>query len=605
MIINLMLIYAIITIISFAISLKLNMRIAITVLITMFSLSLMQYVLGIVGLLATGKIFTYILMMLCFIYVVYKIVKEKNMKVFLKENLLDLLVFFITYLVTIIVLKDKMVTTHNELSHWALSVKEMLYNNVLSSDNLLYAGYPPIMRVWGYWFCNFFSDFKDGYIYISNAILQASIVNGIVLLICKKKMIQSVLSIVLANVMMFVTSFLYYTSLFPDVMLSLLFVLCIAYMYDKTKLGLTDVVILTVVLVFIELTKEIGLLFICVILLYYLMHQKEYVDKKSYLLFTVIIMFSVVLLAKTTWTTYLRLNNQLQAWDMSGLNIKSIVGFLLGKGEEYQYDTVIKYFKSICTSENIKVFKINLPVIYIIIITLLLMYVMYRVKNNSNKIKKVLIATMVFDTVFIIGLLVMYMFSFAEFEAKELSAFVRYIQMVDIINIGALLIIIMDNNLNSYILVVTIVILQLSNNRPYTTFMKYKYNNLLSLRTRKQYENIIKYKELFNEQDKIYIVTDYSNDQYEERKRELALLNIRYELVPYKTYMLDIEDKGIDTIIEKLQCGYTYVYFNRATNAVIEKYDQLLSDSTERITTGALFKIIYIEDEIRIEKVKR
>lgn len=602
---RILLIYFILLITAIAISLKTKKRIGITTFLSIVSISIIQYLLGVIGLLKIGNIVTICFSLFFIFYIINHFIKNKNLSEFVKENWLDFIVFTFLYIITFIILYERSVITHNELSHWALMTKDMVYHDTFpkAGNNLLYAGYPPMLRTWYYWFANFFEVFKDGQIYVANALIHVYISIATVSLFNIKSKIKDLFLKILTISLTIITSTMFYVSLFADIVLALLFVFLIVYIYKIKKITVIDFIILSATLVFLELTKEIGMLFIIVVFIYLFMLQKKYYSENiKKLLLIIFVMFLVICTFKNSWTLYLELNNLNQAWDTSGFSKENIINFVTGNGKEYQYSTLKNYMKQLGIANNFRLFKTNIPILYIVIFSIIaILIMMYIKKDNKDEIKKVLISLLLFDFIFLFGLLCMYLFSFAEWEARILSAFTRYIQIVTVINLLLVLFLYVENFKKTLIpIILLIVVINFGNNRTITTFTEYKEKNEEYKNIASEYSDIQQHRDILNENDKIYVITEFDNPI----TREYVLLNLRYQMVPYDVFMLDEENVTEEELIEKLQCDYTYVYVYNCRRWSVGKYESLFASEDYKLKYNALFKIVYNDNKLTLEEVK-
>ena len=594
-------IYIILIIISIAFSIKTEKKLGISFFITIASISLIQFVLGIINLFKLGIIFSSVIAIIGLVYIFYYFYRNKKLKEYLKNNIFDLLFFTIVYLIIYILFKGMKVIRHNELAHWGLLVKNMLYADSLPtlSSNLVYVGYPPIVGVWEYFFSNFFLDFKDEYFYISNAILQFSLVFGIVSIL-NKKWIQSFLINIVMVLALFTISYLVFITLFVDITISLVFIFIIAYIYIMEKMTNIDFFILAISLIFLELTKEIGMLFVILALIYLLIMQWKYYKKEiKKLCMKIILIFLIVILFKNIWTLYLDFNNLNQAWDGSGFNLTNVINFISGKGESYQYQVTLDYFKAILFKENYLIFNMGISQIVTLLFSLIIITIIY-VITRDNKVLKTLIISLILNFTYIIGLLVIYLFSFAKWEAEVLLAFERYVQIINVINIMLMFFVLFDKA--RFVGIPSIILIIIINFASDTLLMTVTNLDSYSKKTEiisDSYCGIDKYKDLINDNDKIYIITEYDN----EIMRELVLLNLRYKMVPNNLYISDDEDITVEELEEKLRCGYTYVYVFNYSNESIQKYKTFLKESEDNIFNGYMFKIIYEDNNLLLEKV--
>ena len=595
-------IYFIIIIISMMFSLKLHKKIGVTFFITIATISLIEFLLGIVGLLKFTKYLIFVITWIGIVYIIYNFNKNKNVKEYLKRNICDLLFFTIIYFLLNIILKNKQIINHNELGHWGLLVKNIFYSDSLPkvNTNLIYVGYPPIVGIWEYFFCNFFYLFKDEYLYIAHSVLQFSLILGTTALLNKNSLYSILINILLTSIL-FSCNFLMFDTLLVDVTISLIFIFLIMYIYNMDKVNKVDFIILTILFSFLILVKEISFLFVIIGLFYLLILQIKHFKGNLLKIFEVIfLMFLIIFLFKNLWTLHLDLNNLNQAFDSSGLSMENIFNYIRGNGKAYQYEIIPKYFNKLFKYGIFEIGNIKISMVFVMVVSNLSILIIYFIKKDK-KILNLFTTLLILDCIYILGLLIIYIFSFAEWEAKILLAFERYIQTIAVVNILLMVLILIDNIKFKIIsIIILFTIFNLNNNAFKNIETKINWNTKNITEISNYYIDIEEYYGLFKNDDKIYVISEFENPI----EREIVLLNLKYRIVPFKVCFSDSEDIDKEGLEDKLKCGYTYVYMYNCSNENLEKYKQL-NGNKELFLNGDLFEVKYNDEKVLyLERVR-
>lgn len=509
---------------------------------------------------------------------------------------------------SILLYRDKLVTQHNELGIWALNVKNFLYFNALpnANSNLLNYGHNPITGFWNYYFCRVFTEFKDENIYISSALLQYSLVIAITSLIKEDKKIRNVLINISFIGFLFIVSYLVFTSLYVDTILGLTAIFILLYMLNiKEKVDKSDLLIIFISFIFLSLLKETSIAFVIVSLIIFLFKGIKLKNSRKEIFFIFLLLIVLLIVFNFLWNYYLKINklNDISG-DISNLNLDTIIEFLKGDSLIYRYETLKDYLSYLTTGENFKLFNINVSVISLLLITILVMLNIYIIKKDKN-ILSLMFSIIIENILFLGALLIVYLFVFAEWEAKYLSAIPRYVQTVNIINICALLYVLYEKFSHKNVMIISIfIIITLSGtNRGILEIINNEEKIQKTIVQREKYNGIEKYRSIFNENDKIYLVTEYEDKLGEGGKREIDLLSIKYQITPFRVYMFDESVVSEEEIINKLNCDYTYVYFYNVNKDIIERYSFLLKEG-QFIEENSLFKLYEENNKLKIDKVE-
>jgi hypothetical protein len=389
-----------------------------------------------------------------------------------------------------------------------------------------------------------------------------------------------------------------------DTILGLLFTILILYIIQIKNINLNDVIIISLILMFLILAKESGILFALValaLIVIYELLKKENTKKKIFLIFFILLILTFG--AKFSWDFYVNQNNLNIASDVSNINITNIKKFITGKDEKYRYNFIHIYLSYLLSGENFTIFNINVSVIAMLIITIIIMAFLY-IKKKDKKILYLMLSIIVINVLFLFSLFITYEFVFAQWEAEVLSAQIRYVQTLNIINVCTILYVLFEKCEHKKILafVILLIIIFSGTNRGLLQLIKNKEYINSSISKREKYMGIEQYRYLFNENDKIYLVTDYLNE-LDNSQRELDLLILRYQIAPFKIYMFNKAVVSQEKIINKLSCQYTYIYFYNYNEEIYNMYKFLLKDG-EDIEENSLFKLYQENGNFVMEKVK-
>ena len=419
------LIFSYIFIIALWLAKVLKHKISLTFSLAFIFIMIVLYISGLMGSLITGDIVLKIIVCgcLCDLYFTRKSYKLTD----LTDSSIFLLIIF--YIISIYLFKDNIPLQHNEIAHWALSVKNFYISNSLSKTNDLHVGYMPSVGLLGYWFLRFFKSFSDNMIYIVNSFFTYSLVISICYQIkAKQKFFISVITIfLLPSVSNIVFNYLYI-----EPILALLFVLGLIFLINNEKNSGNSIILLLVV-VGLSLLKKVSILFVVMLFLPVLSDKNETWENKMKFILPSL---TACILINCYWKDFLIFNNLCQARDISGINFHNVINFIQGKGEPYQYSVITNIFNALIGKgySTIKYSGYVIPNIYFFFPSIICM-ASCAVWAREHKIRQFISAIIAFNIVYILSLTITYMFSFAEWETTTLSGFKRYFQVINIVNL--------------------------------------------------------------------------------------------------------------------------------------------------------------------------
>lgn len=608
-IIGFILVYINLSVVAFAISVIFDKKMEISMIFSIAGISLIEYFFGMFFGLKIANLLIIFLSLLCIIYLAYKGITCKNKDIFLQKFSIEYFILTILYILSVFLYQNRLVVQHNELGFWGLSVKNMVYYDsiIQPNTNILHLSYIPMTGMFSYFFCQFFAEFKDGYMYIASALLQYSIIIAGLSFVKEKNIIKKILFYIFCIGICFIISPLVYTSLYVDPIVSIMGGFTLIYLLNVKDVNYKEIIISICLCSFLSLIKESGLLFAIIILIVFLIKLlREKKNIKTIILFGLLIL-SVMLGLRNLYSVYLKTNNLDNIYIYSSeLSLERIIVFIKGDGETYQYDAIKNYFEYLLKNGSIHILNTDLPVLTCLFISTVVMISIYVLKKD-REILYLTISIFIFNVLFLLMLMSTYVFVYGQWDAINLTAIVRYVQTLSIVNV-VIMFYSLFKTCNHKVLVILLmffIIVIDSPNRSLKEILRSKtiINNMEN--NRNAYSGIEKYIDLFNENDKILIVCDYPETTNNELYKEFALLNIKYQIAPNRAYMFLEEEATKQDIEDKIFTGYTYVFFEVANDRMKEKYSFLL-DSEENvsdITNDSLYKVIVNDENVFLQKI--
>lgn len=577
------------SIISLYFSLILNKKIFVTFPSAIIFIMLLEYIGGLLFDFTKANILIIIISAFCAIKL---ITKRNNLSKYIDSSIILNLIF---YIVSIIILKNKTVVSHNELWTWALIIKTFFIDNDLLKfgTSVVNAGYMPGNGLFCYWFLSHFKNYSDGLVFISNALVHYSLVIACSYFI--KSKVRFFYSIIIVLFLSIVSNLIYFY-LYVEPLLALYFVLMLLFYINSAKTKKNSIIFMLFT-IGLALSKSTAVLFFSAFIISIFL-----VTKKAKIKFLLPALFSFLFI-NISYSMYLNINNLNTSWDLYGINITNVIDFFMGKAEAYKYTVFNVYLDCFFkVKESVVYFlKIKIPPIIYLFISLCYLFLVNLIKRKY-KLKFIFISVFNINIIYIISLLLMYIFCFDKWESLCLSAFSRYIQVLNIINILACLYVFFSYKIRNlrtinFIKVILLLLLIYLCNNQYLCY-KREINKIKKINSlNKEYIDIRKHKHIFKENDKLLVITSKIKDINGER--EIAVYKIRYKFAPLNVNMMDKTIVSQEEISDKLLCGYTYIYFDESDDDVINQYKFL----SKKIMKNVLYKINKINNNFYITDI--
>ena len=398
------------------------------------------------GYLLVGVYFLIILALACVVYVVFRFIKDKS--VIKEANLLQGVLLYLLFLTLSIVINNGRYFHHwDEFSHWGTVVK-FFYSvdsfATLTAPGVYGIGFPqyfPGTSLFQYFFSRFDHQFVEWHSYVAMNILYFSLIMPFLKNIFdKEKWLKSaVLLIVLFLLPLQSTSF--YSSLYVDQLLGAFFGFTLVYYYTyRYEKSLFGVMIVSASAFMSAMTKDTGFLLslgaIAIIALDIALFRKAeikaFVSRKTILsrfrnIALLLMPLAATVFVRLTWSLLLIRSNfsATGKWNLPSIN--DIYSLITRQVEPYQIETA-RNFLSAVLSRNIEPLSFSAfqYCAYFMLVAIALTII--KKKDFSFKLSLAPpVALLIGAAMYLAGLLILYVFSYSEYEAVRLASYNRYV----------------------------------------------------------------------------------------------------------------------------------------------------------------------------------
>ncbi len=592
-------------------------------IVAVFSLlqsALIVYVFGFVNL-RIGFICTVIMAALAiplYVYVVRK--KEYSLEEFYLTDLFWS--FLILYSILFVMNLGKSFYKWDEYSHWGMMAKEMvrldMYYYVEDSVLVHHREYPPFTTVLQYIWCKLCGGYEERHLYNAKLVFSLSTFFPIYawltskMLVCKGKL-ERIVRIVLIPALFIVLSCVmelgeasYYRTIYTEGILCVLFVYAVFSVMVSEKANVFSIANIAMALAAILLTKQMGLFFAAIVVVYYFITKflkKEIKLCRWEILFTIATPF----LLWGIWKIMVTLNAPFGQFDASKFSIGSILDIFTGKGLEYQYITIEAYWNAIFKTPLL--YKpIGLSYTVILFLFAFLMFATMGLQTDIVAMRELLVITILLETGaigYIFVMQVLYLFGFSEGEATGLASYARYMttMLYPMLLIAAILLfttLLSRWKRNSNVFIGVVVLLLLVTVIP-VSFVK---TNLLPGVFYDDPADLYKgdariIMENTEENAKIYLICQGDNGSGRNMISYLAAPRLFSE----KHYSLNSSEDGSLSMQEMLDYAgeFEYIYLSNIDDAFVEDYQDAFPSLV--LTNQQLFKVIKSSEEITLQRV--
>ena len=591
-------IIGIILIYSVMISMIFKKKIEQTLPIGIVEIVLIIYILGLLNNLKLGFFIVLIITFIQIAIILYLICREKNsdnIKRYLKLIITPGLVVYIMLCVVIIYInKNRIFMNYDEFSHWGRMIKYLFVNNCFEfgeNSVIIFNEYPPFTAIFQYLFLAVKNVYSEDIIITAQCILYFSLISQTMKNINWNKSIIKLIYIVPIIIflpMIFFKNF--YLEILVDGLIGIIFALILYnYFEDYDNLIFKYLKVFSG-LISLCLIKTTGIFFailaIIIFIIELLKNRKNINIKRNFYIILSIILILIII--TSSW--YIKIKNKTTKWDFS--KYKYI------ENTEKNQIIINNFFNAIFTNQCITDKNLTIFISYL----LLICCTIFTIKkcNKKASVKFYLIIMLIIIPIYLMFLLMTYLAIFDFWEAEQLAALDRYVSIIILSNLLLQFLIVLEHNFDfnlSYVFMIFTIILlflpQKNIEEKYINSKKYLYESNIN---RQVLTQIKKYKDIFEEDDKILYVSGNSGNFY-----LLTVMN-QYELMLNKTIESSDGNFATEKSLEnKLRDGkYTYIYIYRFDDEIEKIVKNLFEDG--EVKNDTLYEIIRKDDKIILKR---
>lgn len=593
------------------------------VALAFFIIIVLMYILGLCGHLKLGIYLIVVLSVLGGAFTFYSVIKNKSI-IFSQIVTPGFLAFCIFAVVIFWGTLGRLLTSWDEFSHWGLVVKNMFeldaFGNAPDSTTC-FKGYPPATALLQYFFEKIHTVFSEAYLFRATDLLAISLLLPVFKMFSWKdwKRILSLLLLIFILPIIFYPDF--YTTIYVDGMLGLLFANMMFTYFADDKLSRFTLLYLGITGCILSLTKSSGtglaiiaLLIILVDMIFFKrtdIHNIIHSAKKrwSELLNWCWLICPLAFLAfgKLSWDFYLKATNTNEAWGTSKITWAGIRTLFTADNPEYRVKTIQTFFSNLFAFNDNAV-AIKMSFLTWIVFLAAFIYLMQYMSHNRIEKKSIcifgtgIIAGFILYT---ISLLILYLFTYSEYEAKNTASMSRYLYTY---LLGAL----------AFVVLMTISKVEQSqikfSNKAVSLFLCFfllftpatkivdftilaKLNVQSTLKTRASYTTSLKFNQILSLKDgKVYFISqnttgfDYWVTRYQITPVKMSD-GFSWSLgKPYSDKDLWTQDISVQQWAETLKKDYTHVYLFKIDDQFKELYGSLF-ENVDSIKNDTLYVI--------------
>lgn len=216
---------------------------------------------------------------------------RKNIRVFVNDFFsVGFVAFFINYSFFSVMDYKRYFVKWDEFSHWGMMVKEMLrldsFYYVEQSRLLVHKDYPPFMSLYEMFVCKVFGGYSEPRVYLGLHIMVTSLIVPMIIeysnvnfikdsgnkIYGMLKRIGVIVCVLIAYILMIVSldgNGVWFNTIYTDLVLAVMFSYALFKIFSKKVYEKWDILHLLVTLSAILLTKQMGILFVLLIWLYF------------------------------------------------------------------------------------------------------------------------------------------------------------------------------------------------------------------------------------------------------------------------------------------------------------------------------------------------
>lgn len=348
----------------------------------LIGIGLYLFVCGMIGNIELGIRTLYVLATAGLIFIIYNLLRNKcNIRDLCSTSMLAIILF---YGFIIIYNNNTILTESDEFSHWALAAKDLYHSNQLASHEgttVMFTRYPPFMSLLQYFFMYINQAFSEKFLFITYQL------SGFLLL---SIWFRGRKTGILRNMILFLVTVLfplifyprYFNQIMIDGFLGILFAY-VLYCFFLDELDTFNIVRITIGLIALVLTKEMGVVLAgiaCFIFLLNKIFEKGRRGLREELAILIMGILSLFSFAIWQWYCYLNLHNSTEKSLASATEMVTSGNTIDNGRIQFGIQVILNCISQIWN--NVKVG----PFPFVVVISLLILFIY--IKTNRTKEEK-------------------------------------------------------------------------------------------------------------------------------------------------------------------------------------------------------------------------
>ncbi|MCI9191625.1 MAG: hypothetical protein HFH84_18990 [Lachnospiraceae bacterium] len=358
--------------------------------------------------------------------------------------------FFVFIVLTVLIIfidYNRQITYWDEYSHWGMMTKELLRLDTFYSDKtisrlLVHWEYPPFAPLFQMFWCSLSGGFTEMGCFIATHIFSIALIvpffsisshdegNSFQTIIRKFFLLIGCILIVI-----FMDPASVFFTLLQDIFFTLLYVYAMILILDGTVYKkLFDVFTMFMISVALPLTKEMGIAFVLVLWLYYILKFFFRITKLRFSVLQNVISMLLVMggtfFSVFLWNQYVdKLEVMDRQFSLSNISLQIVLDVVNGlSSEQIRIDTLHSYIRALF-EVNITNSLVPLSFISCTVLVIVLLVVLWLAEYKHSGEKNAFLLAVSFSCgtigwIFTMGIL--YMFCFTESEMLGLASYTRY-----------------------------------------------------------------------------------------------------------------------------------------------------------------------------------
>ena len=570
---------------------------------------------GFIGKLSYGFYLTLLMITYFIIFTIYKLLKDKNYVNFIKEKFLTIgFVFFILLYVYVMFLHyDTTFIYWDEFMHWGFMTKESFRLNAfysgIQSFLRVHKDYPPFSTVLEVLWCRLSGNYySEPFTFRALSILLISFIIPIFSKLSKHKKtdyfkgIFIVIIYLLAQVIVYNDFFPSMSdSIYTDFVLGALCAYGMFSAYTIDKINLFNSLKITLILISTILCKQMGLPFYLLIFFVFLIKNYKKINIKN--LIYIISILVIPFIFYKAWDIYIASLNLSGQFSISQIKLSELGNIILNKtGKSHQIEAYTNFLSALF-NRPILSSPIKINYVFATILLSLKILILEKIYLKDFKLS---ISYLLGGIGYGFGMLLLYIFSFNDYEGPLLASYERYLGTY--IYVGFMLVVILFSyiatlkSIKKHVyLTIFCLILSTSHSNIKKLIPQKNTTSYLDNPTYSSIINTISSNEIIYK--KILIIAQYQNDIKEVAQYSHPFNDFYIATIGKPKYNGDINawDINLDDFKNYLQ-EFDYLFISNSDDPFYNDYWIKLTNL--ELLNNQLYKVIKEGNNISFEYIK-